>query len=68
MTNRPDDPHDLEGTVDRLEEKVFGRTVDQRRTEDDGTEDDGAADAEDNQDVEPGDSGHPDRGAGAEPS
>ncbi|GAA1865677.1 hypothetical protein GCM10009836_52580 [Pseudonocardia ailaonensis] len=30
MTGHPD-PHDTEGTVDRLEEKVLGHTVDQTR-------------------------------------
>ncbi|GAA1829018.1 hypothetical protein GCM10009836_03530 [Pseudonocardia ailaonensis] len=33
MTGRPD-PHDTEGTVDRLEEKIFGHTIDQTRDED----------------------------------
>ena len=62
MTDRPDDPHDLEGTDDRLEEKVLGHRVDQVRDEDEGPE------ASDAQTVEPGDGGDPDTGAGAEPA
>jgi hypothetical protein len=32
----PDDPRDLEETVDRLEERVLGHRVDQTRHDEDG--------------------------------